>query len=156
MVAGRRMLWQANFVPRSHQMNRNLLTMLQKRIKNRTNNNMISGSQSNACPMPPSWDDHIDYIASKSSARIGMLRKVRKVIPIEACITLFDAMILPLYDYCSAVWDNCGKVNKRYLDKLQCCAARVIEGYKSTDQINVGYTFSWLSLQSRRSYNICL
>ena len=28
--------------------------------------------------------------------------------------------------------------------------------YKSTDQINVGNTFSCSSLQSRRSYNICL
>ena len=85
-----------------------------------------------------------------------MLRKVPKVIPREACITLYDAMILPLYDYCSAVWDSCGKVNKDYLEKLQRGAARVIEEYKSTDQINVGNTFSWSSLQSRRSYNICL
>ena len=63
------------------------------------------------------WNSHLDYIASKISARIGMLRKVPKVIPREACITLYDAMILPLFDYCSAVWDNCGKVNKDYLDK---------------------------------------
>ena len=75
-----------------------------------------------------SWNDHIDYIASKISARIGMLRNVRKVIPREACITLYDAMISPLYDYCSAIWDSCRKVNKDYLDKLQRRAARLIEG----------------------------
>ena len=51
-------------------------------------------------------------------------------------------MILPVYDYCSAVWDSCGKVNKDYLDKLQRRATRVIEGYQSTDQINVGNNFS--------------
>ena len=76
-----------------------------------------------------------------------MPRKVRKVIPREACITLYDAMILSLYDYCSAAWDSCGKLNKDYQDKLQRRAAKVIEGYKSTDQINVGNTFSWSSLQ---------
>ena len=81
-----------------------------------------------------------------------MLRKVRKVIPREACITLYNAVILTLYD----IWDSCGKLNKAYLDKLQRRAARVIEGYKSTDQITVGNTFSWSSLESRRSYNICL
>ena len=88
-----------------------------------------------------SWNNHTDYIASKISAWIGMLQKARKVIPREACIMLCDAMILPPYDHCSAVWDSCRKVNKDYLDKI-CRAARVIEGYKSTDQINVGNTFS--------------
>ena len=53
-----------------------------------------------------SWNDHIDHTASKILARIGMLREVRKVIPRKACITLYDAMILSLYDYCSAVWDS--------------------------------------------------
>ena len=28
-----------------------------------------------------SWNDHIDYIGRKISATLGMLRKVRKVIP---------------------------------------------------------------------------
>ena len=59
-----------------------------------------------------------------------MLRKVRKVIPRDACITLYNAMILPLFDYCSAVWDGCGKTNRDYLDKLQTRAASIIEGRK--------------------------
>ena len=37
------------------------------------------------------WNDHIDYIASKISSRLGILRKVRKVIPRESCITLYDS-----------------------------------------------------------------
>ena len=45
-----------------------------------------------------SWSDHIDHIASKISARLGMLRKACKVIPREACITHYDSMILPLFD----------------------------------------------------------
>ena len=103
-----------------------------------------------------SWNDHIDYIASKISSRIGMLRKARKVIPREACITLYDAMILPIFDYCCAVWDSCGKTNKGYLDKLQRRAARVIVGCKYRDKVNICSVFSWPSLESRRSYQICL
>ncbi len=56
-----------------------------------------------------SWNDHIDYISAKISSRLGMLRKARKIIPRETCVTLYDAMILPLFDYCSAVWDKCVK-----------------------------------------------
>ena len=56
-----------------------------------------------------SWNDHIDHISSKISSCLGMLWKARKVIPRDACITLYNAMILPIFDYCSAVWDVVAK-----------------------------------------------
>ena len=102
-----------------------------------------------------SWNDHIDHISSKISSRLGMLRKARKVIPREACITLYDSMILPLFDYCSAVWDGCGKTNRDYLDKLQRRAVSIIEGRK-VEQHEISRTLSWPSLESRRKYQICL
>ena len=45
-----------------------------------------------------SWNDHVDYIGRKVSARLGMLRRARKVISREACITLYNAMVLPIFD----------------------------------------------------------
>jgi hypothetical protein len=102
-----------------------------------------------------SWNDHIDYISAKISSRLGMLRKARKIIPRETCITLYDAMILPLFDYCSAVWDKCGKTNCDFLEKLQRRAASIIEGRRVL-QSDVNLTLSWPSLQSRREYQICL
>ena len=77
-----------------------------------------------------SWNDHIDLISTKISSRLGMLRKARRVIPRKACITLYDTMILPLFDYCSAVWDSCGKTNRDYLDKVHRRAVSIIEGHK--------------------------
>lgn len=41
-----------------------------------------------------SWNDHIDYIASKISSRLGMLRKARKIIPRASCITLWSCLCL--------------------------------------------------------------
>ena len=102
-----------------------------------------------------SWNDHIDYITTKISSRLGMLRKARKVVPRESCITLYDAMILPLFDYCSAVWANCGKTNCDFLDRLQRRAVSIIEG-RRVQQSDVFHTLSWPSLQSRREYQICL
>ena len=34
------------------------------------------------------WNEHIEHIGNKISSRLGMLRRARKVIPKEACITL--------------------------------------------------------------------
>ena len=62
------------------------------------------------------WNEHIEHIGNKISSRLGMLRRARKVIPKEACITLFNAMVLPLFDYCCVVWDGCNQGNMNYLD----------------------------------------
>ena len=84
-----------------------------------------------------------------------MLRKARKIIPREACVTLYDAMILPLFDYCSAVWDKCGKTNCDFLEKLQRRAGSIIEG-RQVQQPDVNLTLSWPSLQVRREFQISL
>ena len=36
-------------------------------------------------------------------------------------------MVLPLFDYCSLVWDSCGVGSKAYLDKLNRRASCIIE-----------------------------
>ena len=58
-----------------------------------------------------SWNEHIDYITCKISAKFGMLRKERKVIPRGLCLILYNAMILPVFDYCAVVWDSCSKAD---------------------------------------------
>ena len=64
------------------------------------------------------WNKHINSMGSKISTWLGIHRKARKVLPKEACLTLFNAMILPRIDYCSSVWDACGQGSKNYLDRL--------------------------------------
>ena len=49
-----------------------------------------------------SWNDHIDCIGRKISAKLGMIRKASKVIPRESCLTRYNALILPVFDYCAA------------------------------------------------------
>ena len=41
---------------------------------------------------------------------------------------LYNTLILPLFDYCSSVWDSYGAGSKAYLDKLNSRAASIIEG----------------------------
>ena len=102
-----------------------------------------------------SWDDHIDYIGRKISAKLGMLRKAREVIPRESCLTLKNAMMPPVFDYCAVVWDSCTKADREYLDKLHRRAASIIKGY-AVSQSQISYTFGWPTLQSRRNYVKCM
>jgi hypothetical protein len=101
------------------------------------------------------WNDHIDYVSKKISSRLGLLRRARKILPRQACIILYNAMILPLFDYCCIIWDSCGKTNQQYLDKLQKRAAGIIESHR-VNQTDLIHTLSWQSLKLRRVYHICL
>ena len=71
------------------------------------------------------------------------------------CLTLFNATVLSLFDYCCVVWDACGQRNKKFLDRLYRRAASIIDGRKVT-QNDLGNVFKWRSLQRRRDYHKCL
>lgn len=70
---------------------------------------------------------------------------------LERHVTLYEAMVLPLFDYCSAVWGSCGKMNSDYLEKLNRLPASIIEG-RRIDQVDVRFTLHWPLLQLRRKY----
>ena len=81
--------------------------------------------------------------------------KARKILSKQACVILYKAMILPLFDYCCVIRDGCGKTNQQYLEKLQRRAAGIIEGHR-VNQTDLIHIISWPSLGLRRVYRICL
>ena len=84
-----------------------------------------------------------------------MLRKARKVNPRESCLTLNNAVKLPVFDYCAVVWYSCSKADREYLDKPHRRAASIIEGY-TVSQSQTSHTFGWPTIQSRRDYLKCM
>ena len=102
-----------------------------------------------------SWKEHVEYIGNKISSRLGMLRRAHKVLPKATCLMLYNTIVLPLFDYCSSVWDSCGSGSKVYLDKLNRCAACIIEG-RTIGADDLKSTLSWPSLQARREYLKCV
>ena len=96
-----------------------------------------------------SWKDHIEYIGNKISSRLGVLRRARKVLPKPTCQMLYNTIVLPLFDYCSPVWDSCGVGGKDYLDKLNRRAACIIEG-RSVGAEELKSTLGWPNLQAQK------
>ena len=72
------------------------------------------------------WCKHIEEISKKVSSAIGPLKRVRPFISKETASEIYNALILPQFDYCRPVWDCfCGYLSDK-LQKLQNRAARVI------------------------------
>ena len=72
---------------------------------------------------------------------LGMFEfpRIRPSLTLEAANRLYKAMVLPLLDYCDAVWHECGQGNSDKIEQLQRRAARIVyfkaASKLSTDQI---------------------
>ena len=53
------------------------------------------------------WKTHINHVCKKVSKSIGVLRRAKRMISMASLERLFNALVLPHFDYCSLVWDNC-------------------------------------------------
>ena len=45
------------------------------------------------------WSNRVENLIKKINQRIGLLRRVKHLIPQKECITLYNTLILPLMDY---------------------------------------------------------
>ena len=98
------------------------------------------------------WDSHITLICKKVSAAIGVMRRMKPFVPMHTLESVYKSLVQPYFDYCSPLWDTCGKLLRDKLQKFQSRAARVVTGAnyesRSADVLN---SLSWDTLENRRS-----
>ena len=103
------------------------------------------------------WDAHIATITSKVAKVIGVLRRLKSLLPHHVLVTVYKSLILPHFDYCSSVWGNLGKVLAQKLQKLQNRAARIITGSDYTIRSSEILTgLNWSTLEQRRDQHLKL
>jgi hypothetical protein len=66
-----------------------------------------------------SWEEHVNYISKKIAKGLGILRRIRDLVPINTLVDMYSSIILPHFDYCSDVRDKCRKDLRDKLQKLQ-------------------------------------
>ena len=56
-----------------------------------------------------SWSNHIAELSKKISSAIGALKRISPYISerSDTALQIYQALILPNFDYCSSGWDNC-------------------------------------------------
>ena len=101
-----------------------------------------------------SWENHIDSICRKVGSGIGIIKRVKSFVPYETLKNLYNSLVLPYFDYCSPLWDNCGSMLQEKLQKLQNRATRIMTGanydVRSTDLLRA---MSWKNLNDRHQMN---
>ncbi len=93
----------------------------------------------------------------KISAKIGILRSLRNIVPMDTLIQIYNAIVQPHLDYGYVVYDSASKTSKNRRQKLQTRAARLITGSGPHTSRNLMFNkFKWLSLQQRRKSHKCI
>ena len=77
-----------------------------------------------------SWKDHIDYIASRVSQRLAILRCCREFLPQSSRVLFYKSCIRPVMEYSSVAWSNCCQTVLKRLASLEGYAARLITNSK--------------------------
>ena len=97
------------------------------------------------------WQNQNDSIAKKESKGIGIMRRVKPFI-LRYSLALYNSIVQPHFDYCSAVWRDC---SNSLQEKLQNRAARVVTGdnyeIRSSDVLD---KLNWQPLTQRRNKQI--
>ena len=75
-----------------------------------------------------SWDCHVDMICKKIGAGIGAMRRVKNFVPVVTLEIVHKGLVQPYFEYCSPLWDTCGKLLKDKLQRNQSRAATVLTG----------------------------
>ena len=96
-----------------------------------------------------SWNAHIYEISKKVSSGIGALKRVRPFVSMHTAIKIYQGLIEPHFDYCSAVWDG---LTRQPSEKLQNRAIRVItkSSYDTSSRFLL-ISLGWDNLLVRRA-----
>ncbi len=102
-------------------------------------------------------DEHINVMIPKISAKIGILRSLRRIIPINTIKLLYNAIILLHFDYSNMVYYSASETSKLRLQKLQTWETKLISGSGPGESRNpIFKELGWLSLQNRRAFHKCI
>ncbi len=73
------------------------------------------------------WDVHIDKIIPKISAKISILRSLRNLVPMDTLTLMYNAIVLPHFNYADIVLDSASAASKFKLQSLQTLVPELVE-----------------------------
>jgi len=69
---------------------------------------------------------HIDDLSKRVSRKVGVIMRLRNLLPTLAKLRIYVSFILPQLTYCQSVWHFCRSSDSRKVERLQERALRAI------------------------------
>ena len=101
-----------------------------------------------------SFSTHISDICKMASKKVGVLVRLRNMIPREAKLQLYKSAILPNLTYCHIVWHFCKASDARKLERIQERALRAVYNDRNATYEELLQKGRLSSLENRRLQHI--
>ena len=100
-----------------------------------------------------SCESHITRLCRRTHSRLSLLNRISAFLPKPVLCRIYKQTILPILDYCSIVWHDCGSTLTRQVELVQNRAMRIIlkEGKKKCTQ-EMRNDLNLLTLFNRRRF----
>ena len=83
------------------------------------------------------FSKHISELCTKASQRVGVLSRLRNLIPTETKLLLYKTSILPHLTYCHLIWHFCKASDARKVERVQERALRIVYNRHSVEYSNL-------------------
>ena len=101
-----------------------------------------------------SWKDHVEYVSSNVSRRLGLLSRIQSCLLLEASKQVYTSLLQPSFHYADVAW---GKISEGWCKKLYRLQNRaawiILRKNTSNDTFCV---LNWLNVASRRKMHKCI
>ena len=100
------------------------------------------------------WREHVFNVKKKISPKVGLIRKLKHIVPQDCLIKYYIATVQSQIDYCLSVWGYSSDANCRILQRLQNRAERIISDNCDWNVIGIDSVkyLGWLNVCQRRDY----
>ena len=104
------------------------------------------------------WHDHIDQIQRRVLKRLGVLQRIKHLLPAYARRIYVTTMVIPILEYASIVWGD--KNNKVLMDSIQVLQSRaaklVLDRLPYSSSSEALSDLNWMNLSARRQMQRCI
>ena len=100
-----------------------------------------------------SWKEQVKKVTGRAYGALRNLRQVKHSLPLHTKNLLYRALVLPIVEYCSVVWDPSTAILKAKLERVQNYAAHLIlDKPPWTSSEKLRNTLNWQTLEERRCF----
>ncbi len=101
-----------------------------------------------------SWTKHVMNLCKKISPKVGLLKRLRYIVPIDCLKLIYQTTVQSHIDYCLTVWGFTSGVNIDKVQRLQNRAARIITSNYDFNirGLELVKELGWLNIRQRRDY----
>ena len=103
------------------------------------------------------WHDHGEQLQSKIAKRLGVLKRIKHLLPVDARRIYVSKMVVSILEYSSIVWGD--KNNKVLMDSIQVlqnkAAKLVLDRVTNSSSTQALLDLNWMNLSTRRLMQRC-